>query len=98
MSIKTIPIKHVNLGIIPGLLRAKCVVLSSSGILSSGIAAEVHCDKVVEEALSNYWEKQKLSRNKVAQWIRRDERAKHFKISKTLDSLVNEQPEVPFMV
>ena len=59
---------------------------------------EVHCDKVVEEALSNYWEKQKLSRNKVAHWIRRDERAKLFKISKTLDSLVNEQPEVPFMV
>ena len=56
---------------------------------------EVHCDKLVEEAFSNYWGKQ---RNKVAHWIRRDERAKLFKISKTLDSLINEQPEVPFMV
>ena len=60
--------------------------------------AEVHCDSIVEEALANFWRKQKVAGNRDGHWIRRSSQIKSYFVSEAVDTIFKKTPEVPFMV
>lgn len=57
-----------------------------------------HCDSVVDEAIDLYWSKAKRVGERGGHWIRKSDNIRSFITSKAVDSLVNEKPEVPFML
>jgi hypothetical protein len=73
------------------------VRLEQEGMIAINGPADVHCDAVVEEALSSYWGKQKVAGNRGGHWIRRGDSVKSYTISEAVDSIVNKTPSVPFM-
>jgi hypothetical protein len=70
--------------------------LEQEGMIAINGPLEVHCDSVVEEALSSYWGKQQMG-NHSGHWIRRSSHIKSYVISEAVDGIVNKKPAVPFM-
>ena len=71
--------------------------LEQEGMIAINGPADVHCDAVVEEALSSYWGRQKMAGNKGGHWTRRSDNVKSYTISEAVDTIVNRPPSVPFM-
>ena len=72
--------------------------LEQECMLSINGLKEVHCDSVVLEVLASYWDCQAMVGNRKEHWVRRDRDIKQYVVSKSIDTIVNEPVDVPFMV
>ena len=72
--------------------------LHAEGMVAINGPAVVHCDAIVEEAMKTYWSQAKKVEDQGGHWIRRDKDIRSYTVSKSVDSLVNTKPAVPFMI
>ena len=71
--------------------------LEQEGMVAINGPLEVHSKSVVQEALNNYWRKQRMPGNWGGHWVRRSYNILPYVISEAVDSIVNQTPGVPFM-
>ena len=57
-----------------------------------------HSEKVVKEALNDYWKDSKNKNNRDGHYIRRSENIKSYEVSKAIDRIRADPPQLPFMV
>jgi hypothetical protein len=71
--------------------------LEEEGMVAINGPIEVHSNSVVQEALGNYWRKQKMVGNWGGHWVRRTSDIRPYVVSEAVDNIVNQPPTVPFM-